>query len=299
MLWSITLRCAVISVSISFAMVLITAALSEVDSKPNFILIVADDLGYGDLGSYGQMDIETPVLDQLAQDGIKFTEFYSGSTVCRPSRCTLMSGLHSGRCPLRGNFPLTDLPPSTVTLAERLKSGGYMTGAIGKWALGEEGTSSIPTKSGFDSFYGYLNQTHAHNYYPEFLIRNADRESPANVVPNAGPFGEGVATVRVQYSHDLFIQEALDFIDRFKGDDFFLYLPLTIPHANNEGGINGMEVPDLGIYANRDWPESQKGIAAMITRMDGDIGRIIARLQAHGIDEKTLIIFTSDNGPHA
>ena len=174
-----------------------------------------------------------------------------------------------------------------------------MTGAIGKWALGEEGTSSIPTKSGFDSFYGYLNQTHAHNYYPEFLIRNADRESLANVVPNAGPFGEGVATVRVQYSHDLFIQEALDFIDRFKGDDFFLYLPLTIPHANNEAGINGMEVPDLRIYANRDWPESQKCIAAMITRMDGDIGRIIARPQAHGIDEKTLIIFTSDNGPHA
>jgi arylsulfatase A-like enzyme len=265
--------------------------------KPNIVFILADDLGYGDLGCYGQQRIRTPHLDRLAADGMRFTQFYAGSTVCAPSRCCLMTGLHTGHCLIRGNAK-DSLRPQDVTVAKLLKDAGYATGIVGKWGLGNEGSPGVPTKQGFDYFYGYLDQVHAHNYYPAFLMRNEERVPLKNVVPGNGEFGSGVATKKVEYSHDLFAEEALAFVDRNKDRPFFLYLAFTIPHANNEAGKMGMEVPDYGVYKDLDWPEPQKGHAAMITRMDADLGRLLERLKKHGLEENTLILFSSDNGPH-
>lgn len=268
---------------------------------PNIILILADDLGYGDLGCFGQQRIRTPRLDRMASEGLRFTQFYAGSTVCAPSRCVLMTGLHTGHCYIRGNKRL-DLRPEDVTVAEVLKPAGYTTALIGKWGLGAEGSAGVPTRQGFDTFFGYLDQTHAHNYYPEFLHRGDERGERRialkNVVPKAGNVGQGVAAKRVEYSHDLFAAEALQFVTEQKDNPVFLYLALTIPHANNEAGPLGMEVPDLGEYANLDWPPPAKAHAAMISRMDGDIGRLFDKLAELQIDEHTLVLFTSDNGPH-
>ncbi|MFN3648540.1 MAG: arylsulfatase [Armatimonadota bacterium] len=265
-------------------------------ARPNVIFILADDLGYGDLGCYGQRSFRTPHLDRMAE-GMRFTQFYAGSTVCAPSRCVLMTGLHTGHAYIRGNAK-TNLRPEDVTVAEVVRRAGYTTGLVGKWGLGHEGSSGVPTRQGFDSFFGYLDQTHAHNYYPTFLHRNEERVPLRNVVPNEGKVGQGVATVRLDYSHDLMTEEALRFLDRSRERPFFLYLAYTIPHANNEAGANGMEVPDLGEYANEDWPPAQKAHAAMIARMDRDIGRLFERLKALGLDERTMVVFTSDNGPH-
>lgn len=266
---------------------------------------MADDLGYGDLGCYGQKEIKTPHIDKLAEEGIRFTQHYAGSTVCAPSRCSLMTGLHTGHTIVRGNkatppmgqFPL---PSQTTTVAKILKQGGYNTALIGKWGLGGPESTGHPLNQGFDYFYGYLCQSHAHNYYPEFLFKNRDRIPLKNVLPEPkNSNGSGMAIEKVEYSHDLFVQEALNYIKEYKDDRFFLYLALTIPHANDEAGNKGMEVPDYGIYSEKDWPEAQKGLAAMVSRMDGDIGKIIDLLKRNGIDDNTLVIFTSDNGPHA
>jgi arylsulfatase A-like enzyme len=264
---------------------------------PNIVFILADDLGYGDLGCYGQKQIQTPNLDRMAKEGTRLTQFYAGCTVCAPSRCVLMTGLHTGHCFIRGNAK-ENLRPDDVTVAKVLKSAGYTTGLVGKWGLGHEGSTGVPTKQGFDSFFGYLDQVHAHNYYPGFLMRDEQRVPLKNVVPGTGEFGKGVATKKVEYSADLLTEEALAFIDRNKDRPFFLYFAPTIPHANNEAGKEGMEVPDYGAYRNKDWPEPQKGHAAMISRLDADVGRLFDRLKKHGLDENTLVIFTSDNGPH-
>ncbi|MBW3624995.1 MAG: arylsulfatase [Armatimonadetes bacterium] len=275
----------------------LVAAKDRDTRKPNIIFILADDLGYNDLGSYGQKRIQTPNLDRMAREGMRFTQFYCGSPVCAPSRSVLMTGLHTGHTTVRGNARVP-LRPQDVTVAEVMKTAGYATGLVGKWGLGDEGTPGVPTKQGFDSFYGYLNQTHAHNYYPTFLLRNEERVKLRNVVPNEGKVGQGVASKKLDYTHDLFTNEALDYVDRNREKPFFLYLAYTIPHTNNEAKAKGMEVPDLGIYADRDWPESEKAFAAMITRMDRDIGRLMDRLKRNGIDDDTLVLFTSDNGPH-
>jgi len=266
--------------------------------RPNIIFILADDLGYGDLGCYGQETIKTPNLDQMAVEGMRFTDHYAGSTVCAPSRCALMTGLHTGHCWIRGNA-LLPLRPEDVTVAELLKKAGYQTGIIGKWGLGEQGSTGIPNKQGFDYWFGYLNQRHAHNYYPEFLWRNEEKlpiEGNKLPAPEAGGWGRSVE--RATYSHDLFAQEALSFVEQNRDKTFFLYLAYTIPHANNEAGQNGMEVPSLEPYADKDWPQPQKGHAAMITRMDSDIGRLFGKLKELGLDRDTLVMFSSDNGPH-
>ncbi len=273
------------------------------EAPTNILLIVADDLGYGDLGSYGQQEIQTPHLDHLASQGVRFTDFYAGSTVCAPSRAALMTGLHTGHTPIRGNsvpgLGRLPLPDSTVTMAEILREVGYRTGMVGKWGLGELGTEGMPNRQGFDFFYGYLNQGHAHNYYPEFLIRNTERVALDNVLPEPKrENGSGYSTTRLDYSHDLMTEEALGFIDRNANQPFFLAVTYTIPHANNEAGELGMEVPDLGIYADKPWPDPVKGHAAMISRMDSDIGRMMARLDELGIADRTMVLFTSDNGPH-
>ena len=266
-------------------------------TKPNIIFIMADDLGYGDLGCYGQKLIKTPNLDQMASEGVRFTDFYAGSTVCAPSRCVLMTGLHLGHCYIRGNGKI-NLRPEDVTVAEVLKQAGYATGMFGKWGLGHEDSTGLPTRQGFDAFFGYLDQTHAHNYWPTFVIKNEARFPLKNVVPNEGPWGQGVASKRVDYSHDFIVKEAMAFLDANHDKPFFLYLPVTLPHANNQAGKEGMEIPDYGIYRDKDWPQQQKGTAAMISRLDSDVGAIFSRLKEYGIDENTVVFFTSDNGPH-
>ena len=259
--------------------------------KPNIIWIMADDLGYGDIGCYGQRVIKTPNIDRLAANGIRFTDCYAGSTVCAPSRCALMTGLHTGHARIRGNGQVP-LAPEDITIAEILKSAGYVTGMIGKWGLGEPETTGIPTKQGFDEWFGYLNQHHAHNYYPDILWKNQQQVELGNVVEN------NVATKRVVYSADLFTHEALDFLDRHQRDRFYLYLPFTLPHANNEAGKQGMEVPTDEPYSGETWPQPQKNHAAMITYLDTQIGKVLARLGELGLADNTIVFFTSDNGPH-
>jgi arylsulfatase A-like enzyme len=271
---------------------------------PNIIYILADDLGYGDLGCYGQAEIKTPHLDKMAIEGMRFTQHYSGSTVCAPSRCCLMTGLHTGHARVRGNARVP-LKSNDLTIAEVMKQRGYATGLIGKWGLGETGSTGTPTKKGFDYFFGYLNQIRAHNYYPDYLWRNEQKVHLKNdiVVAETG-YSKGIgsaATKKAEYSHDLFAAEALRFVDKNKGNPFFLYLAYTIPHANNEHWLikqHGMEVPDYDIYKDKDWPDAQKGHAAMISRMDRDIGNLFSRLRELGIDENTIVMFSSDNGPH-
>ncbi|MBM3879206.1 MAG: arylsulfatase [Verrucomicrobia bacterium] len=272
-------------------------AAADSTRPPNIVFILADDLGYGDLGCYGQQRICTPNLDRMAAEGIRFTQAYAGSTVCAPSRSVLMTGLHTGHTRIRGNarYPLQ---PEDVTVAEVLKTRGYRTGLIGKWGLGEADSTGIPNRKGFDYFYGYHNQHHAHNYYPTFLWRNQTKVFLRNEVPNEDPQGGGIASQRREYSHDLIAREALEFVERHQREPFFLYWALTLPHANNEAGKQGMEVPEWGEYAQTDWPEPQKGHAAMITRLDRDVGRLLAQLKRLGLDEHTVVFFSSDNGPH-
>ncbi len=286
--------------------------------RPNLIFILADDLGYGDLGCYGQTLIKTPRLDRMAAEGMRFTDFYAGNTVCAPSRSVLMTGQHMGHTHVRGNASGPDMSSQSlrdedVTVAEVLKSAGYTTALCGKWGLGDDapgGRSGLPRRQGFDFFFGYLNQVHAHNYYPEFLWRNEAKQLLGNVVQRVdrdyGGFTGGWATKKVVYSHDLIAAEAMEFIKQQASADrndnpFFLYLSLTIPHANNEGTRgtgNGQEVPDYGQYNNEDWSDQDKGQASMITRMDTDVGRLLDLVDGLGIKEETVVMFSSDNGPH-
>src|SRR4051812_27592697 len=188
------------------------APAADAPKKPNIVFILADDLGYGDLGCYGQERIRTPKLDRMASEGMRFTQAYAGSTVCAPSRCTLMTGLHTGHCIIRGNANVP-LRPQDRTVAELLKGAGYATGLVGKWGLGEAGSTGLPNKKGFDYFFGFLNQFHAHNYYPDFLWRNADREA---VEGNVESSAKGVADERAQYAPDLFAREAVEFVEHNK-----------------------------------------------------------------------------------
>ena len=274
-----------------------TFARAEEVARPNVVLIVADDLGYGDLGCYGQKLIATPRLDAMAAEGLRFTNFYAGSTVCAPSRCVLMTGFHTGHCYIRGNGRV-NLRAGDVTIAEMFQNKGYATACFGKWGLGQEKSGGQPLLQGFDTFLGYCDQVHAHNYFPTYLIRDQTREPLNNKVPQEGNFGEGVATVRNQWSHDVIFAEALEFLRKSHVKPFFLYLPFTLPHANNESNPNGMEIPDLGDYKDKDWPEPLKGTAAMISRLDRDVGVILDLLEELNLDQQTIVLFTSDNGPH-
>jgi arylsulfatase A-like enzyme len=295
--------------AIALSLVMTTSLIAA--DKPNMIFILADDLGYGDLGCYGQEVIKTPRLDRMAAEGLRFTDFYAGNTVCAPSRSVLMTGQHMGHTHVRGNASgktnVQSLRDEDVTVAEVLRPAGYKNALIGKWGLGELNEPGFPLKQGFDRFYGYLNQVHAHNNFPRFLFDNESQVQLRNVVidmdkgPGFGGFVGGMATKRVDYSQDLFVQESEKFIRENKGNPFFLYLALTTPHANNEAtkmSGNGAEVPDFGIYADKDWSDQDKGQAAAVTRIDGDVGRILDLLAELNIDENTLVIFTSDNGPH-
>ena len=264
---------------------------AELAGRPNIVLILADDLGYGDLGCYGQKRIQTPSLDRMAAEGMRFTQAYAGSAVCAPSRCCLMTGFHTGHARTRGNkYPDLPLRREDTTVAELLKQAGYRTGLFGKWSLGNLGTTGYPLKKGFDEWFGFFSQTHAHNSYPEHLL---DNETAYLLRGNTG-------TKRTEYANDLFTDRALRFIREADDGPYFLHLCYTIPHANNELGRdtgNGMEVPSLAPYESTDWPAQEKGFAAMMTRMDRDIGVILDQIK-RGQARDTLVIFTSDNGPH-
>lgn len=277
-------------------------------SRPNLIFVLADDLGYAELGCYGQREIATPRLDQMAREGLRFTQFYAGATVCAPSRSVLMTGQHHGRTRVRGNAGKENpaaqaLQPDDITVARILQKTGYRTALIGKWGLGDFGAAStgMPRKQGFDYFFGYLNQRHAHNHYPSFLWRNEERIALPNVPEKEEEDGSGWAREGRIYADDLFADEAVRFVTENRAQPFFLYLSFVVPHANNErarGLGDGAEVPDYGPYASRDWPKQDKGQAAMVSRLDGYVGRLIDTLRALGLAERTLVVFTSDNGPH-
>jgi arylsulfatase A-like enzyme len=290
-------RCAIIA-AVTFLVSPVAAA-----DRPNIVFILADDLGWGDLGCYGQAKIKTPNLDRLAREGVRFTQAYAGSTVCAPSRCALMTGLHTGHCRTRGNGggggPRANVPlaPDDTCVAELLKKAGYVTALVGKWGLGEDGSTGVPTKKGFDHFFGYLNQHHAHNYYPDFLWRNETRVA----VDNPPSETENVAASPRVYAPDLFVADALKFIDAHKAKPFFLYFATTSPHANNEktkATGEGNEVPSDEPYTREPWPQAEKNKAAMITRLDADVGKLLAALKDHGLENDTVVIFSSDNGPH-
>lgn len=305
---------AIVSIAFSSALTIVSDVRADETQSPNIIFIMADDLGYGDLGCYGQKLIETPELDQLAKEGMRFRNFYAGSTVCAPSRCVLMTGKHLGHAYVRGNggADVQGLRDRDVTVAEVLKNQGYTTALCGKWGLGEvtkdnPSHEGVPNLQGFDFFYGYQSQLHAHNYFPAYLWKNEQRIALRNEIVPAGRkadnryFEPGYATKRLDYSHDLIHSEALSFIKRNRHHPFFLYLALTIPHANNEGTRgtgDGQEVPDYGIYSDKAWSNQDKGQAAMITRMDQGIGEMVALLDELGIGDNTIIMFTSDNGHH-
>lgn len=276
--------------------------------QPNIVLILADDLGYGDLGCFGQKTLKTPRLDAMAKNGMRFTQFYAGCTVCAPSRSVLLTGKHMGRTVVRGNSvaPIV-IKPGQPTVASVLKKAGYATACIGKWGVGTPDNLTNPNDVGFDHFFGYINMWHAHNFYPEFLIRNGEVVRLKNVVaekwkpfqdPKSPTAGRGVAVKREEYAPDLFIEDSLQFIRENKDRPFFLYFAMNVPHANNEAGNQGMEVPDLGEFATKDWPEPEKGFAAMIRNIDRDTGRILDLLEELKIAQDTLVLFTSDNGPH-
>ncbi len=259
--------------------------------RPNVIYILTDDLGYGDVGCFGQQLIETPCIDQLAAEGLMFTDHYAGNTVCAPSRCSLLTGLHPGHCLIRDNIEIDipsdpeelgyqlALPAGTVTVGHVFQQAGYKTGCIGKWGLGGPLSTGRPDLMGFHHFFGYLGQRQAHNYYFPTLWRDTE-ETSLGLVPNTG------------YSHDLMTDEALSFINKYKDNPFFLYLAYTIPHRD-------FQITDLAQYADKGWTDDQKKQAAMISRMDRDTGRIMDLLKNLGLDDNTLVMFTSDNGPHA
>jgi arylsulfatase A-like enzyme len=256
--------------------------------QPNIIYILADDLGYGDLSCYGQKKFRTPNLDRMAAEGMRFTQHYSGSTVCAPARCVLMTGLHTGHCFIRGNSG-APIPEDTVTVAKILNGAGYSTACIGKWGLGGVDTTGHPNRQGFDHFFGYLSQTKAHFYYPEYLWRNSEK----------------VQLDKKSYSHDLISTEAINFVKQNSEKPFFLYLPFTIPHAELAVPADSLarykgkfdEKNYIGKhYGSQETPNA--AMAGMITRMDRDIGRIMILLKELGIDDNTVVMFSSDNGPH-
>lgn len=268
-------------------------AFAAAGRKPNIVYIMADDLGIGHVGFNGQKLIKTPNIDRIAAEGKRFSQVYSGAAVCAPSRSCLMTGQHTGHTTVRNNsapgpgggavkapggwrLPLQD---EDVTVAEVLKKAGYVTGMFGKWGIGETENVGQPNKQGWDEWFGYVNQQRAHEYYTEYLWHNDEKFVL-----------EGNAEEpKTDYSHDLIAERALEFVHKYHDRPFFLYLPFTIPHAK-------MQVPDLGEYADKDWPKDQKTLAAMITRMDRDIGRVMALLEKYGIDDNTIVFFTSDNG---
>lgn len=275
------------------------------ERRPNIIWIMADDLSWGDLGCFGAEKILTPNIDRLAEEGLRFTCCYAGSTVCAPSRSSLMQGLHQGHATVRNNAAPGSyrhhLQPDDVTVAQVLQDAGYRCGLFGKWGLAVEDQSGQPNEKGFDEFCGYLNQRHAHNYYPPWLFRDTERiEFPQHAGHDHKAPNEYDAQGRItpngmaepdaaRYSFDVYAEAAEEFVHAHHAEPMFLYLAYTTPHQ-------AFEVPSLEPYTDRGWPLLQTIYAAMVTRMDTAIGRLLGLLEDYGIADDTLIFFTSDNG---
>jgi arylsulfatase A len=303
-------------------LVCLTTSLVFAQQKPNVIYIYADDMGYGELGSYGQQKIKTPNLDKIAKEGIKFTQHYTGAPVCAPARCILMTGKNSGHSYIRGNYELggfedeneggqMPLPEGTFTIAKLMKQAGYVTGAIGKWGLGMNNTTGDPNKQGFDYFYGYLCQKQAHNFYPTHLWENGKRDSLKNpyiqvhkplakdAPDNAFDYFKGK-----DYSVTKMAEKTFEFIKENRKKPFFLYLPYTGPHVSLQapdeavreyiGQFNEQPYRGEKGYASTLYPKST--YAAMITYMDKQVGEIMKLLKELGLDENTIVMFSSDNG---
>ena len=277
--------------------------------KPNIIYILLDDAGYGDFGCYGQKTLLTPNVDRMASEGMKFTRHYAGSTVCAPSRCVLMTGLHTGHGRVRANGP-SELPDTDLTVSRLLKDAGYLTACIGKYGLGMPAPEDDPQKKGFDYFFGYVNTAHAHNGYTTFLIRNGERVPLDNqIIPGTeNKPGTGVATAdgRKQWAPQLLAEDVQRFLDeraKDKNKPFFLCYNLMLPHANNEADEtsplgHGMETPGYGEFSSRDWPDVEKGFASAMKFVDDQVGAVLAKLKKLGLDENTIVMLSSDNGPH-
>ncbi|MCD0462252.1 arylsulfatase [Roseiconus lacunae] len=294
---------------------------TEAASPPNIVFILADDLGYGELGCYGQEKIKTPNIDRLASQGVRFLDHYTGAPVCAPARCTLMTGQHLGHAEIRtnrdsgngrvfpGQYPISD---EIVTIAEVLQKAGYATGAFGKWGLGPSNTTGSPIKQGFDRFYGYNGQRNAHSYYPLFLDSN-EREVRINKYPIPGhdtkPEGPVLASDyrSANYAPDLILREAVKFLDQNKNKPFFLYLPFVEPHVAMQPPQEWIDRypaewdeengPYRGENGYLPHPRPRAGYAAMISDLDEHVGTILGRLEKHGLVNNTLVVFTSDNGP--
>jgi arylsulfatase A len=255
-------------------------------SKPNIIFILSDDLAQGDLGIYGQRLISTPNLDRLASEGTRYTQAYCGTSVCAPSRASLMTGLHSGHSPVRGNWEIAKgegqlpLPASTVTVAEILKSAGYATACMGKWGMGMFETTGSPLKKGFDHFFGYNCQRHAHSYFPAYLY-DGDKSF-------ALPGNDGKGTGKT-YAQNLIQEDVMKWVRARKDGPFFLYYAITLPHGRHE-------IDSFGAYADKPWTAQQKAYAAQVTRIDKDIGELAALLKELNLDSNTLIMLAGDNG---
>ena len=257
-------------------------------SAPNIIFILCDDLGYNDLGCYGGNVIPTPNLDRLAATGARFTQCYTGSPICAPSRCVLMTGKHTGHCRVRDNFgrvggvgeqKRVPLEPEDVTVAELLQQAGYATGMTGKWGLGEPDTTGIPNRKGFDEWFGYLNQRNAHTYYPPYLWHN---ETKVSLDGNCDD-------QQREYSHDMVVEFAMDFIRRHRAGPFYLHIPWTLPHGR-------YEIPSVEPYDDMPWSDDEKVYAAMVSRIDRQVGEIVALLGELNIRDDTLLFFGSDHG---
>ncbi|MBP9601639.1 MAG: arylsulfatase [Lutibacter sp.] len=279
-------------------------------SKPNIIYILADDLGYGDLSCYGQEKFSTPNIDKLASQGMIFTQHYSGNTVCAPSRSALLTGMHTGHTPVRGNKEIQPegqypIPDDTYTMAEALKKGGYITGAFGKWGLGYPGSEGDPVNQGFDTFYGYNCQRLGHNYYPYHLWSNKDS------IVLSGNAGHA----KNEYAPNLIQKKALEFLEKNKDTTFFMYVPTIIPHAELVAPeaimakYRGKFLPEKKYKGLDDGPDYRKSsyesqdephaaFVAMIEIMDTQVGEIMAKVKELGIEDNTIIVFASDNGPH-
>jgi arylsulfatase A-like enzyme len=261
------------------------APLPAAAPSPNIIFILSDDLAQGDLGVYGQRLIRTPRLDRMAREGTRYTQAYSGTSVCAPSRASLLTGLHTGHAPIRGNWEIQPegqlpLPAETPTVAEVLRRAGYATAAMGKWGMGMFDTSGSPLRKGFDHFFGYNCQRHAHSYFPTYLYRDDRRfELPGNTGTGVGPV----------YAQDLIQENVLRWVRAQRDRPFFLYYAITLPHSR-------FEINDLGDYAREPWTDQQKAYAAMVTRLDRDIGQLLDLLAELGLDGRTLVMTAGDNG---
>lgn len=294
-------------------------AASIAEAKPNIVFILADDLGYGDLGCFGQKSgLQTPNIDRMAAEGMKFTRHYAGSTVCAPSRCVLMTGLHSGHCRVRGNDPWI-VPDGDVTVPNLLQKVGYHTSCVGKFGLGKPLPLNDPERKGFDEFFGYVGTSHAHNFYTKAIVKNGvimpllntvipGSEKSAADYKDTDLVGTGVAPLdgRKQWVPQLCSNEvARQIAERAQDKDkpFFLYYALNVPHTNNEAGKtsplgHGMECPDYGPFVVKDWPDAEKGFAQLVWFLDQEVGRVMLQLKNMGLAENTLVLFSSDNGPH-